>query len=127
MWLLAAMGALFAIARPAQALDPHLAVSQYVFDNWQIQQGLPQNSVEALARTPDGYLWLATREIRREEREMRVVSCIPIIALTAHAMKGAADDCRRAGMDDYLTKPLDREQLRRCLREHLTREEAVGG
>ena len=42
------VGALFAIARPAQALDPHLAVSQYVFDNWQIQQGLPQNSVEAL-------------------------------------------------------------------------------
>ena len=62
MWLLAAVGALFAVARPAQALDPHLAVSQYVFDNWQIQQGLPQNSVEALARTPDGYLWLATHE-----------------------------------------------------------------
>ncbi|HEY7639086.1 MAG TPA: two-component regulator propeller domain-containing protein [Steroidobacteraceae bacterium] len=61
-WLLAAAVALFATARPAQALDPHLAVSQYVFDNWQIQQGLPQNSVEALARTPDGYLWLATHE-----------------------------------------------------------------
>jgi hypothetical protein len=43
-------------------LFAHLAVSQYVFDNWQIQQGLPQNSVEALARTPDGYLWLATHE-----------------------------------------------------------------
>ena len=65
----------------------------------------------------DGYE--ATREIRREEREMVVVSRIPIIALTAHAMKGAAEDCRRAGMDDYLTKPLDREQLRRCLKEHL--------
>ena len=62
MWLLAATGALFAAVRPAQALDPQLAVSQYVFDNWQIQQGLPQNSVEALARTPDGYLWLATHE-----------------------------------------------------------------
>jgi signal transduction histidine kinase/ligand-binding sensor domain-containing protein/CheY-like chemotaxis protein len=62
VWLLAAVGALFAIARPAHALDPHLAVSQYVFDNWQIQQGLPQNSVEGLARTPDGYLWLASHE-----------------------------------------------------------------
>ena len=56
VWLLAAALALFATARPALALDPHLAVSQYVFDNWQIQQGLPQNSVEGLARTPDGYL-----------------------------------------------------------------------
>jgi signal transduction histidine kinase/ligand-binding sensor domain-containing protein/ActR/RegA family two-component response regulator len=62
VWLLAAASVLFAAVRPAYALDPHLAVSQYVFDNWQIQQGLPQNSVEALARTPDGYLWLATHE-----------------------------------------------------------------
>ena len=60
--LLAAACLLFALAQPARALDPHLAVSQYVFDNWQIQQGLPQNSVEALARTPDGYLWLASHE-----------------------------------------------------------------
>ena len=67
----------------------------------------------------DGYE--ATREIRREERETGAASPIPIIALTAHAMKGAADDCRRAGMDDYLTKPLDREQLKRCLKQHLTR------
>jgi CheY-like chemotaxis protein len=65
----------------------------------------------------DGYE--ATREIRREERESGSASHIPIIALTAHAMKGAADDCRRAGMDDYLTKPLDREQLKRCLNQHL--------
>src|SRR5215213_5399880 len=59
VWLLATACALW---RPAHALDPNLAISQYVFDNWQIQQGLPQNSVESLARTPDGYLWLASHE-----------------------------------------------------------------
>jgi PAS domain S-box-containing protein len=58
----------------------------------------------------DGYA--ATREIRRlQGGEDRV----PIVALTAHAMQGADADCRAAGMDDYVTKPLDREQLRRCL------------
>ncbi|MGH8185890.1 MAG: ligand-binding sensor domain-containing protein, partial [Steroidobacteraceae bacterium] len=61
--LLLALGSLLlGIAPRALALDPQLATTQYVFDNWQIQQGLPQNSVESLARTPDGYLWLATHE-----------------------------------------------------------------
>jgi PAS domain S-box-containing protein len=58
----------------------------------------------------DGYG--ATREIRRLEGGN---ARIPIIALTAHALKGADDECYRAGMDHYLTKPIDREQLRACL------------
>jgi signal transduction histidine kinase/DNA-binding response OmpR family regulator len=62
----------------------------------------------------DGYE--ATREIRRLQGQGRH---IPIIALTAHAMKGADAECRAAGMDGYLTKPLDRERLRQCLEQHL--------
>jgi signal transduction histidine kinase/ligand-binding sensor domain-containing protein/CheY-like chemotaxis protein len=46
----------------AHALDPSLKLSQYVIDNWQIPQGLPQSSAEAIARTPDGYLWVGTQE-----------------------------------------------------------------
>ena len=52
----------FAVQPPALALDPQRAPSQYIFDNWQIQQGLPQNTVASIARTPDGYLWLGTDE-----------------------------------------------------------------
>jgi diguanylate cyclase (GGDEF)-like protein/PAS domain S-box-containing protein len=47
---------------PAIALDPSLYPSQYVLDNWQIPEGLPQMSVLAIARTPDGYLWVGTQE-----------------------------------------------------------------
>jgi len=62
----------------------------------------------------DGYQ--ATREIRLRERgAMR----IPIIALTADAMQGAEQRCREAGMDDYLTKPLDRTQLSETIVRHL--------
>jgi CheY-like chemotaxis protein len=62
----------------------------------------------------DGYE--ATRKIREHEPEG---VHIPIIALTAHAMKGADNDCFAAGMDDYLSKPVDREQLQNSLKRWL--------
>jgi len=68
----------------------------------------------------DGYA--ATREIRSRETSAHH---IPIVALTAHAMKGADEECRAAGMDDYITKPIDRELLRSCLERY--RAEIEGG
>jgi diguanylate cyclase (GGDEF)-like protein len=49
-------------ASSALALDPGRAVTQYRHDVWSTRDGLPQSSVEALAQTPDGYLWLGTQE-----------------------------------------------------------------
>jgi PAS domain S-box-containing protein len=62
----------------------------------------------------DGYE--TTRKIREHEPPD---THIPIIALTAHAMKGADNECRAAGMDDYLSKPIDRSQLQHCLNRWL--------
>ncbi|KAA3654743.1 MAG: response regulator [Calditrichaeota bacterium] len=62
----------------------------------------------------------ATQEIRKLEDVMD--SRIPIIALTANAMKGDREACLTAGMDDYVTKPLDPDVLKntiaRCLAEN---------
>jgi signal transduction histidine kinase/CheY-like chemotaxis protein len=62
----------------------------------------------------DGYE--ATREIRRLERDSHIV----IVALTAHAMAGADAECRAAGMDDYLSKPIDHHTLKACLDRHFS-------
>jgi CheY-like chemotaxis protein len=54
----------------------------------------------------------ATRQIRsRAGLNART----PIVALTANAMQSDQDECRDAGMDDFLAKPFSRESLGACL------------
>ncbi|HEY6879751.1 MAG TPA: response regulator [Polyangiales bacterium] len=50
---------------------------------------------------------------------------IPIIALTAYAMKGDVERARAAGCDDYVTKPLDTQALPKLISEHLGRTRAA--
>jgi two-component system, sensor histidine kinase and response regulator len=61
----------------------------------------------------------ATAAIRREERWTG--RHLPIVAMTAHAMKGDAQRCLAAGMDAYVAKPVDRAALAAAIDEALGR------
>jgi two-component system sensor histidine kinase/response regulator len=57
----------------------------------------------------------ATRLYRASEQGPRT----PIIAMTANAMPGDRADCLAAGMDDYISKPIETTELQRLLKQHM--------
>ena len=59
----------------------------------------------------DGYQ--ATKMIRQCDDQ------IPIIAMTAKALKEDKEDCLQAGMSDYLTKPVSLDELKEILKKYL--------
>ncbi|HEX7313081.1 MAG TPA: response regulator, partial [Pyrinomonadaceae bacterium] len=94
-----------------------------------------REAIEVLERTPgirailmdimmpgmDGY------ETTAAIREMPQYKSLPIIALTAKAMKADRDRCIEAGASDYISKPLDIDQLLSLLRVWLYRQEGTLG
>ncbi len=96
-----------------------------------LQVDIVANGVEALRALENGKYDLvlmdvqmpemdgleATRHIR--EMEARSGQHTPIVALTAHAMKGDREKCLAAGMDGYLSKPINPAELERVIVEQI--------
>ncbi len=61
----------------------------------------------------DGYS--ATRRWRELEQQRNATRRLPIVAMTANAMAGDRQKCLDAGMDDYLAKPVSRQELEQCV------------
>jgi CheY-like chemotaxis protein len=59
--------------------------------------------------------WEATRRLKADTN----LSKIPVIVLSAHAMRGDEERARASGCDDFLTKPIDETLLYQKLARHL--------
>ena len=69
----------------------------------------------------DGYE--ATGEIRTPESKV-LDHRVPIIAMTANAMKGDREKCLKAGMDDYLCKPVNPQELNDMLEKWIAKQDS---
>ena len=98
-----------------------------LLENWNHQTTLVENgcqALEAFKREPFDIVLMdvqmpemdgleTTRKIREWESGMgkSEFKSIPIIALTAHVVKGDRERCLEAGMDEYVSKPIDTDKL----------------
>lgn len=89
--------------------------------------------IDALSRLSYGLIFMdcqmpeidgfeACREIRKREVGG---SRVPIVAITANAMKGDRERCLAAGMDDYVSKPFKQDDLRAVIDRWITTEEVI--
>ncbi|RZO73551.1 MAG: response regulator, partial [Limisphaerales bacterium] len=78
---------------------------------------LPYNMIFMDCQMPEMDGYEATRKIRNIETEGNSSNGkqVPIIAITANAMRGDREKCLEEGMDDYIAKPVDARQIGRAL------------
>jgi len=89
-----------------------------------------KNGLEAIEKIKDGAFDVVLMDVQMPEMDGLEATTrirndlgnkdLPIIAMTAHAMRGDREKCIAAGMDDYISKPIDRLKLYTVLKKHIS-------
>src|SRR3989449_2806906 len=104
---------IFALTSLLERFDMQVLYAENGKDGIEMLTSVPEIDValvDIMMPEMDGY------EAMRQIRAMEELKSIPLIALTAKAMKGDREKCIEAGASDYITKPADSEQLLSLLR-----------
>ena len=104
---------IFALASLVERYDMQVLYAENGKDGIETLKGTPDIDValvDIMMPEMDGY------EAMQQIRGMEEFKSLPLIALTAKAMKGDREKCIEAGASDYITKPADSEQLLSLLR-----------
>ncbi len=113
--------------------EPNILVATVMLKNFGYRYEVARNGQEAVDKFSAGKYSLilldvqmpymdgfeATRHIRKYERATKNGVPVPIIAMTAHALKGDREKCIAAGMSDYIPKPFNPHQLQAVLIRHI--------
>lgn len=98
-----------------------------VANGWHAIEALTQEPFDLVlmdCQMPELDGFAATRKIRQLEQEGKLHggrTNLPVVALTANAVQGDRQRCLEAGMNDYATKPIDRQALLTTIATHLRR------
>jgi CheY-like chemotaxis protein/HPt (histidine-containing phosphotransfer) domain-containing protein len=84
-------------------------------------ESIPYDLVLMDVQMPEMDGFEATRVIRDPQSKVRNHQ-VPIIAMTAHAMKGDRERCLEAGMDDYVSKPINPKELLEAIQRQMSRD-----
>ncbi len=113
--------------------EPNILVATIMLKNFGYHYEVARNGQEAMDKfSPDKYSLIlldvqmpvmdgfeAAKLIRGFEKASKTNVRVPIIAMTAHALKGDREKCIGVGMDDYIPKPFNPHQLQAMLIKYL--------
>ncbi|MGM0422699.1 MAG: ATP-binding protein [Pseudomonadota bacterium] len=116
--------------------EGNVVILSYLLEQMEIDFDVAGNGVEALEKWKDHHYdailmdiqmpemdgFTATQEIRQYEED-NALEPTPIIGMTAHALVSDREKCLRAGMDAYVPKPIDENDLRQEIMTALDRED----